>query len=163
MTITQPQCKSFALWVRPGAVCTEYRTGVPAWRGVGGCDMRAFLTWLTALLLSGTLAGASPDASFSRKPSVSRVSGKTVVSFAVSASTDVEVSVLDAKGVVLRHLAAGLLGGVQAPPEPLKAGLSQSVEWDGLDDFGKAAPGGPFRIRVRAGTGMKFGRFIGDD
>jgi hypothetical protein len=125
--------------------------------------MRGFSTWLAAAVLSGTIAGASPDATFSRKPTAARAGGKTVVSFAVSASTDVEVSVLDSKGAVLRHLAAGLLGGAKAPPEPLKAGLSQSVEWDGLDDFGKAAPGGPFRIRVRAGTGMKFGRFIGDD
>src|SRR5258706_6228409 len=147
--------------MRPGAKCSVGTTGHPACHRVGGCDMRGFSTWLAVLALSGgTLSGASPDASFSRKPSVSRAGGKTVVSFAVSASTDVEVSVLDSKGAVLRHLAAGLLGGVQAPPEPLKAGLSQSVEWDGLDDFGKGAPAGPFRIRVRAGTGLKFGRFI---
>src|SRR6185436_5286245 len=103
------------------------------------------------------------DAAFSRKPSVSRSGGKTTVSFAVSSPTDVEVSVLDSKGAVVRHLAAGLLGGTKEPPEPLKPGLSQTVEWDGLDDFGKAAAGGPYRIRVRAGTGVKFGRFIGED
>ncbi len=125
--------------------------------------MRGFSIGLAALVLSGALAGAAPDASFSRKPSVSRAGGKTVVSFAVSASTDVDVSVLDSKGAVLRHLAAGLLGGAKPPPEPLKPGLAQSVEWDGLDDFGKALAGGPFRIRVRAGTGLTFGRFIGDD
>jgi hypothetical protein len=125
--------------------------------------MRTFSAWLAAAVLSGTLAGASPDVTFSRKPSVSRTGGKTAVSFAVTAGTDVDVAVLDAKGAVLRHLAAGVLGGVLPPPEPLKPGLSQAVEWDGLDDFGKAAGGGPFRIRVRAGTGMKFGRFIGED
>src|SRR5262245_57956094 len=147
----------------PGDACTVYRTGVLSRSGRGECDMRGFSIWLAAAVVSGALAGASPEVSFSRKPSVSRVGGKAAVSFAVSASTDVEVSVLDAKGAVVRHLAAGLLGGAKAPPEPLKAGLSQSVEWDGLDDFGKAIPGGPFRFRVRAGTGMKFGRFIGDD
>ncbi|HXX92155.1 MAG TPA: hypothetical protein VEN81_00890 [Planctomycetota bacterium] len=125
--------------------------------------MRAFSICLAAAVLSGRGAGGSSDASFTRKPSVSRAGGKAVVSFAVSGSTDVEVAVMDPKGGVVRHLAAGLLGGVKAPPEPLKAGLSQSLEWDGLDDFGKAAPGGPFRIRVRAGSGLKFGRFIGDD
>src|SRR6185295_879219 len=119
--------------------------------------MRGFSTWLAAIVLSGTLAGASPDVAFSKKPSATRAGTKTVVTFAVSAATDVDVAVLDPKGAVVRHLAAGVLGGAVPPPEPLKAGLSQSVEWDGLDDFGKAPAGGPFRIRVRAGTGMKFG------
>jgi hypothetical protein len=125
--------------------------------------MRGLTTGLAILVLSGTLSGASSDAAFSQKPAVSRAGDKTVVSFAVAAATDVEVSVLDSKGAVLRHLAAGLLGGTQSPPEPLKAGLAQAVEWDGRDDFGKTATGGPFRIRVRAGTGVKFGRFIGED
>jgi len=71
--------------------------------------------------------------------------------------------VVDAKGGVVRHLAAGVLGGENPPPAPLKKGLSQSVEWNGKDDFGRKASGGPFKLRVRAGQGVKFGRFIGED
>ena len=35
---------------------------------------------------------------------------------------------LDTAGKVVRHLAAGVLGGPKPPPEPLKPGLSQSLE-----------------------------------
>ncbi|MFC1479354.1 hypothetical protein ACFL6F_02050, partial [Planctomycetota bacterium] len=34
--------------------------------------------------------------------------------------------------------------------------------WDGKDDFGKKAEGTQFKVRVRAGIGMKFGRTVGD-
>jgi len=68
------------------------------------------------------------------------------VTFALAAPADVEVAVTDAKGKIVRHLAAG---------------LSQTVTWDGLDDLGKAATGGPFKARVRAGMGVRFGRLIG--
>jgi hypothetical protein len=47
------------------------------------------------------------------------------------------------------------------PPEPLQAGtLAQSLEWDGKDDFGKAAPGGPFKVRVQLGMRPEFGSFL---
>ena len=98
------------------------------------------------------------------KPPTAAMDGDTVaISFAVASATDVEVAVLDARGRVVRHLAAGVLGGPKAPPPPLQAGLAQSLAWDGRDDFGRKAAGGPFRVRVRAGTGAKFGRLIGGD
>ncbi|HOX07674.1 MAG TPA: hypothetical protein PK280_14840 [Planctomycetota bacterium] len=118
---------------------------------------------LTTLLLMICPALAAGEASFSTKPSAAKDGDKVKIAFAVAASTDVEVAVLAADGKVVRHLAAGVLGGKNPPPEPLKAGLSQEMAWDGKDDFGKAAAGGPFKIRVRAGTGVKFGRFIGED
>ncbi|MHC4916355.1 MAG: NHL repeat-containing protein, partial [Planctomycetota bacterium] len=77
-----------------------------------------------------------------------------------SKPTDVAVCVLDAKGNVVRHLVAGVIGGKGTPPAPLKAGLSQQVEWDGKDDVGKPAAGGPFKVRVRAGTKPEFDRFL---
>lgn len=43
-------------------------------------------------------------------PRVRKVAAGTEISFALSAYTDVEVAVVDAKGKVVRHLAAGLLG-----------------------------------------------------
>ncbi len=100
-------------------------------------------------------------ADFAAGPVVKSQGGAVTVSFAVAAKTDVEVAVLNAGGRVVRHLAAGVLGGAKAPPEPLKPGLKQSLVWDGKDDGGKKAEGGPFSIRVRAGTAGKFGRVIG--
>ena len=70
---------------------------------------------------------------------------------------------INGKGDVVRHLAAGVLGADKPPPEPLKPGLSQSLAWDGKDDFGKSAEGAPFKARVRAGMNVKFGRFIGGE
>jgi hypothetical protein len=114
------------------------------------------------ILLMLAMAVAAQDVKFSTAPSASKSNGGASISFAVSERTDVEVAILDSKGEVVRHLAAGVLGGEKAPPEPLKAGLSQSVAWDGKDDFGKTV-GGSFKVRVRAGTQYKFGRFIGED
>jgi hypothetical protein len=101
------------------------------------------------------------QAGLSGKPAASKAGDKVKVSFTVAAKTDVEVAILDSKGKVIRHLAAGVLGGKQPPPRPLKAGLSQNLEWDMKDDLGKPAKGGPFKVRVRAGMSVKFGRMIG--
>jgi len=117
---------------------------------------------LAALLMTASVAPAG-EVKFSTKPTSAKAGGKVKIAFAVSGKTDVEVSILEAKGKVVRHLAAGVLGGTKPPPEPLKAGLAQSLEWDGKDDFKKPAAGGPFKVRVRIGQGVKFGRFIGED
>ena len=122
--------------------------------------MRAFVVAL-CLSLAGPLAGG--QAAFTAPPKASRDGAGARVSFAVSGPTDVEVAVLDAGGRAVRHLAAGVLGGEKPPPAPLKAGLAQALTWDGKDDFGRQAAGGPFTVRVRAGTGVTFGRFIGGD
>ncbi len=121
------------------------------------------LTTIAAFVLSACAVGSAwaKEAEFSRQPSVRRSETKTIVSFAVAKPTDVEVSVLDAKGKVARRLAAGVLGGKYPPPAPLREGLSQEIEWDGADDLGKPAAGGPFKFRVRAGMNAKFGRMIG--
>ena len=100
---------------------------------------------------------------FVQHPRAAAAGKEIKITFEVSASTDVEVAVLGADGKVVRHLAAGVLGGKIPPPEPLKAGLAQEILWDAKDDFGKPAAGGPFKARVRAGMGFKLGRFIGQD
>ena len=124
--------------------------------------MRAILASTACLLiLHGVTWGAG--AGFAAKPAVTKTATGLRIAFAVTAPTDVEVAVLAADGTVIRHLAAGVLGGANPPPEPLKPGLSQSLEWDGTDDFVKPATGGPFKARVRVGTGVKLGRFIGGD
>lgn len=117
---------------------------------------------LSATLLLACMLSAQ-EVAFSQPPKAVNAGSSTTITFAVGGKTDVEVAVLNAKGDVVRHLAAGVLGGEKAPPEPLKAGLSQSLSWDGKDDFGKPATGGPYKVRVRAGSQFKFGRFIGED
>jgi len=116
---------------------------------------------LPAILLTCLLPAA--DVSFTQPPKAAPAGTGATITFTVGARTDIEVAVLGAKGEVVRHLAAGVLGGEKPPPEPLKAGLAQTLAWDGKDDFGKPAAGGPYTVRVRAGSQFKFGRFIGED
>ncbi|MBM4041805.1 MAG: hypothetical protein FJ290_25180 [Planctomycetes bacterium] len=113
---------------------------------------------IAALAAASALAA---EVRFTSGPKAAPAAGKVAIAFAVSAPTDVEVSILDAKGGIVRHLAAGVLGGEKAPPPPLKPGLAQSIEWDGSDDLGKPATGGPFKARVRLGTQAAFSGVIG--
>ncbi|MGB2820306.1 MAG: hypothetical protein WBF17_04955, partial [Phycisphaerae bacterium] len=110
-------------------------------------------------LVAGSTARAA-DVSFTAGPKAVRDDEGAVITFAMSAATDVEVAVVDAGGKVVRHLAAGMLG-TGAPAPLAKGSLKQELLWDGRDDFGKQAAGGPFRVRVRAGMGARFGRLIG--
>src|SRR5215468_6739901 len=114
--------------------------------------------WLVAL--TGTLGAG--EVSFRTPPAAVKAGDRTRITFAVSAPTDVEVAILDAKAQVVRHLAAGVLGGKLPPPAPLQAGLSQRLEWDGKDDQGQNAKGGPFQARVRLGMKASFGRLVAD-
>lgn len=111
---------------------------------------------LLALLATAAVASAQAPA-FRAAPKATQ----NVVEFELDGSTDVEVAVLDSKGVVVRHLAAGVLGGKYPPPPPLKPGLAQRLEWDGKTDRGQPAANGPFQFRVRAGTSVQFGKLIG--
>jgi hypothetical protein len=119
-----------------------------------------------AVIMTAQLAMAG-EVKFANKPVARKANGKTAIAFAVSAGADVEVAILDAKGKVVRHLAAGVLGGKAAPPAPLKPGLSQSLVWDGKDDYGSPPPFAlhppPFSVRVRAGMGVKMDRIVGGD
>src|SRR5262245_54166812 len=99
---------------------------------------------------------------FQKPPTAVRQDGKTVITFTVSAPADGEVAGLGAAGKVVRHLAAGVLGKKTPPPEPLKPGLDQTLLWDGTDDQGKPAVAGPFKVRVRGGMRVEFGRLVGD-
>ncbi len=120
----------------------------------------------SALLIGLVALGATAragTAKISSGPTAARDGGETRISFAVDAPADVDVSILDSSGKVVRHLAAGVLGAEEAPPAPLKAGLAQELSWDGMNDFGETSRGGPFKVRVRAGMGVKFGRMIGQN
>jgi hypothetical protein len=113
--------------------------------------------------LLGSLPVTAAEISLAEPVKVAPNGEGAEISFAAAAATDVEVAVLAADGKVVRHLAAGVLGAALPPPAPLQAGLAQRIHWDGKDDFGKAALGGPFKVRLRAGMGVQFGRFIGQD
>ena len=130
--------------------------------------MKSAVSFVMAFCLAACLhAGEAPPA-FAGKPTVGKAGdpstgsgpGKTKIEFAVSRPTDVAVYVLDARGKCVRHLAAGVLGGENPPPEPLKAGLAQSLEWDGKDDYEEPAVGGPFKVRVALGLKPEFGGFL---
>ena len=114
-----------------------------------------------ALIALIAVASSAGEVRFSTRPTATRKDGKVTIAFTVSASSDVEIAILDTNGKVVRHLSAGVLGGKKPPPPPLKTGLAQKIEWDMRDDFGKPAKGGPFKVRVRAGMSVKFGRIFG--
>src|SRR5437868_291446 len=83
-----------------------------------------------------------PSVSFANKPTATAQDKAVKISFALSAPGDVTVSIIDAQKKIVRHLAAGMLGGAVDPPEPLKKGLSQALLWDRTDDAGNKVAGG---------------------
>jgi len=105
---------------------------------------------------------AAADIKFATPPSAKPAGDGVDISFAISEATDVEVAIVDGQGKIVRHLAAGLLGG-QSVASPLTAGLSQKIAWDRKDDLGNAAGAGPFTVRVRAGMTALLDGFVGDN
>ncbi len=124
----------------------------------------------------------SVEAKFAIAPKVEAAGAGWKIAFTASAPTDVEVAVLDAKGKVVRHLAAGLLG--KNAPAPLrKDSLAQALLWDGRDDLGREVSGNgdpglgkvarsdprspvpdpPFKIRVRLGSSARLEKYLGGD
>lgn len=129
------------------------------------------------------LVAAGEEIGFAAKPAVLADADGARIVFEVKAPTDVAVEIIDARGAIVRHLAAGLLSdpatgsGQGDPPEPLVKGLKQALVWDGRDDAGRKvpalavhgseAPGAgtgapPYRARVRLGLRATFDRFIRD-
>jgi len=123
---------------------------------------QAVTTFVLCLLAAAAARSAEEPVTFAKKPAVVRRDAKTFIEFTVSKPTDVEVSVLDAKGKAVRHLAAGVLGAKGAPPPPLKPGLAQSLEWDGQTDLKEKATGAPFTARVRLGLDVELDGFFNE-
>jgi len=119
--------------------------------------IKKLFTILSLLLLfSGITESAnSSTIRFSKNPVAKKDGDKVKISFSVSEKTDVEVAILDSKGIVVRHLVAGVLGGKFAPPKPLKKGFSQNLTWDGKDDFGDNIGRGVYvyHLQVRSASG----------
>jgi hypothetical protein len=119
--------------------------------------MRLILICAAATILgAATVSAAEPAAppKFTTKPTAAKAGDKVKIEFSVDRETDVAVFIENGGGKVVRHLVAGVLG--KNPPAPLKPGLAQSVEWDGLADYGKPAGSGPFKVRVSLGLAPTF-------
>jgi hypothetical protein len=117
---------------------------------------------IVAACILGTPAFAAEGPKWATSPKVSKDGATVRIEFAANAETDCAVSILDAKGKVVRHLAAGVLGK-NAPPPLQKNSLQQAVVWDGKDDLGKPAVGGPFQVRVGLGLKPQFDHVIGSN
>ncbi|MBL8025168.1 MAG: T9SS type A sorting domain-containing protein [Fibrobacteres bacterium] len=112
------------------------------------------------VIKSALVLAVAINASLLGPVSLTNNGASITISFSVSAMTDVEVAVIGTDGKVLRHLAAGVLGGSYPPPEPLIAGLVQSIVWDGKDDYGVWAGDRYQSVRVRSGVHPVFERSI---
>ena len=121
--------------------------------------MRTTFWILVAICVTHAATAGEPAPRFTAKPTAEKVGGDVNVKFAVDRATDVAVTIEDAKGKVVRHLAGGVLG--KNAPAPLQAGtLAQALTWDGKDNFGKPASGAPFRVRIQLGMTPTFDRFL---
>ena len=84
------------------------------------------------------------------------------IRFELNRATDVEVAIVDATtSKVVRHLAAGVLGG--NAPDPLQSGtLVQTISWDGRDDYGNpVADASKLVVRVRTGMDVVLDTIVG--
>lgn len=123
-------------------------------RGILGVLLHAICVQLSAF-------AATDSGGFESYPSIVSLPTGARITFEVAQSSDVEIAVLDANDRVIRHLAAGVLGGEVAPPKPLQKGMRQSIQWDGRDDSGQPAGSGPFTVRIRMGLRSRLGGLIG--
>lgn len=127
----------------------------------------AALWVVTACRLMSALGAQSSEQPHAAEPprfaaplKVEKAAARWKITFAASGATDVEASVLDPAGNVVRHLAAGALGGRFPPPAPLGPALSQELVWDGTDDFGVSVAPAACKVRVRLGMQAALGRML---
>ncbi|MCG3179116.1 MAG: hypothetical protein BIFFINMI_01447 [Phycisphaerae bacterium] len=131
-------------------------------RTFAGIIAATSVTLAFAVAMEPAAAVAAQPAAFATKPAATGADGGAVITFAAATDTDVEVAVLNAAGRVVRHLAAGRLGA-NAPAPLQKDSLRQQLTWDGKDDLGKPAQGGPFKARVGLGVTPTFSKTIVDN
>lgn len=130
-----------------------------------GSRVGSLLLAILPLLLSAT-AAAQSSLQWVKTPQlvVEREGRSGWVTFELNQVTDVEVAIVDpTTSVVVRHLAAGVLG--DNPPPPLVArSRSQKIAWDGKDDYGQpVADPAKLIARVRAGMSVKLDQIVGGD
>lgn len=140
-------------------MCTMRRSMITLRKNMENLRIHEILLCVVCIELS--VFAATDSSRFKSYPSIATLPIGVRITFEVAQPTDVEMSVLDAKDKVVRHLAAGVLGGELAPPEPLQKSMRQSIQWDGRDDSGQTAIGGPFTVRLRMGLQSRLGGVIG--
>ncbi len=92
--------------------------------------------------------------SFKQKPSVKLVGkDRYEISFTVEGFCDVTVGLIDEKGVVVRHVASGVLGK-NAPAPFQKDSLEQKIHWNGKTDLGTYVKE-PEKLKVKVSLGLK--------
>ncbi len=121
--------------------------------------MQRWITGVLALLAAAACLSAA-EVKFVAKPAAVADGTKVKITFELSAPTDVAVGIVNEKGVVVKHLAGGMLG--EKAPKPLARGkLVQTLYWDRTDDLGKPVPAGKYTVQVQAGMKPTFERIIG--
>ncbi|MDE0865485.1 MAG: hypothetical protein OSA98_16995, partial [Rubripirellula sp.] len=86
------------------------------------------------------------------------------VTFELDSLTDVEVAIVDRdKSIVVRHLAAGVLGP-KAPPPLVRNTRVQRIAWDGKDDYRNLVRNASMMaVRVRTGMSVSLEQIVGGD
>lgn len=114
---------------------------------------KGFVFAIACFLLVSRIYPAS--ATFVSAPSLTRVSaGEWTLSFTLNTAADVAVSIINlADSTVVRHLAAGVMGA-NAPAPFTRNSLSQTLSWDGRDDYGKPVTVADANLRARVRAGM---------
>jgi hypothetical protein len=95
-----------------------------------------------------------------QEPSVSQTDDTVTIVFTPRAHCDVTVAVEDARGRIVRHLAAGVLGP-SAPPPLIPDQLRQKIVWDGKNDQGRYIDDRQgYVVRVSLGLQAVFERLL---
>ncbi len=114
-------------------------------RGAVVAFLLSFCVLHLALCISTSGAQSIPDEfrisrqdvfEFAQKPTVEATGDRVAIRFASLAACDATVAIEDARGTIVRHLAAGCLGP-NAPTPFQKDALRQNLHWDGKDDQGR--------------------------
>lgn len=120
---------------------------------------------LIGMLIIAGAAMVMAAPSFVSEPALTKDgSNRLWIDFTMNESTDVAVSIVDARdSTIVRHLIAGILGS-KAPAPLLPNTLVQHFEWDGEDDLGFLVPNPEImKVRVRAGIGVSFDKYAGSN
>lgn len=115
---------------------------------------------LVFLFYAGLFSAYGKDSDLLNSARAVRKGDAVQVDFTVKKPVDVAVAVLDGKGNVLRHLGAGQVGGEHPPAPFVPEKLSQSIVWDGRDDFGKEVDLSACRVRIQCGLKPEFGKVV---
>ncbi len=99
---------------------------------------------------------------FAKKPTINLVGkDRYEIAFAVKGYCDVTVDLIDNKGIVVRHVASGVLGK-NAPAPFQKDSLTQKIYWTGKDDLGVyVKEPGTLKLRVRLGLKPELHKRLG--